>query len=53
MEKYIKLQDVENILKKLINEPIYCHVGEDFYNGVYAVESEIMFLPTIEVIEGG
>lgn len=52
LEKYIKLQDVENILKKLINEPVYYHVGEDFYNGVSAVESEIMFLPTIEVIEG-
>jgi hypothetical protein len=38
MEKYYKVSDVNEILNKLAKEPYYQHDGEDFYNGVCAVE---------------
>ena len=49
MEKYVKLSDINRVLEKLAHEPAYYHDGEDFYNGVVAVESEISSLPTIEL----
>lgn len=51
MEKYVKLEDVKALLKKLNNEPAYQHTGEDFYSGVCAVECGLYDLPTIEVPE--
>lgn len=51
MEKYVKLSDINRILEKLAHEPAYYHDGEDFYNGVGAVDSEISSLPTIELEE--
>lgn len=53
MEKYVKLSDISRILEKLAHEPAYYHDGEDFYNGVVAVESEISSLPTIELSNVG
>ena len=34
MEKYYRVSDVKDILKKLAKEPAYQHDGEDFYAGV-------------------
>lgn len=42
--EYYSRKDVEDIIRKLINEPYYYHEGEDFYSGVCAVESEIACL---------
>lgn len=49
MEKYVKLSDINRVLEKLTHEPAYYHDGEDFYNGISAVDSEISSLPTIEL----
>lgn len=51
MEKYYKASDVNAILDKLAKEPYYQHDGEDFYNGVCAVEGELMCLDPIELDE--
>lgn len=51
MEKYYKAREVQSILNKLTKEPAYCHDGEDFYNGVYAVEGELMCLEPVELEE--
>lgn len=47
MEKYYKVSDVNEILNKLAKEPYYQHDGEDFYNGVCAVEGELMCLEPV------
>jgi hypothetical protein len=51
MEKYYRVSDINEIIKKLAKEPAYYHEGEDFYNGVCAVEGELMCLDTIELEE--
>lgn len=48
MEKYYRVSDVNEILKKLAKEPAYYHDGEDFYNGVCAIEGELMCLAPVE-----
>ncbi len=48
MEKYYRVSDVNEILNKLAKEPAYYHEGEDFYNGVCAVEGELMCLEPVE-----
>ena len=48
MEKYYRVSDINEILNKLAKEPAYCHEGEDFYNGVCAVEGELMCLEPVE-----
>jgi DNA-directed RNA polymerase subunit RPC12/RpoP len=47
MEKYYKVSDINEILNKLAKEPAYYHEGEDFYNGVCAVEGELMCLEQV------
>jgi hypothetical protein len=49
MEKYYRVSDVNEILNKLAKEPAYYHDGEDFYNGVCAVEGELMCLDSVEL----
>lgn len=51
MERYYKASDVEAIIRKLAKEPCYQHDGEDFYSGVYTVESERIDLVPIELEE--
>ena len=51
MEKYYRVSDVNEILKKLAKEPTYYHDGEGFYNGVCAVEGELMCLEPVELEE--
>lgn len=51
MEKYYKVSDVNEILNKLAKEPFYYHEGEGFYNGVCAVEGELMCLESVELEE--
>ena len=51
MEKYYRVSDVNEIIKKLAREPYYQHDGEDFYTGVCAVEGELMCLDTVELEE--
>lgn len=51
MEKYYRVSDVNEILNKLAKEPVYYHDGEDFYNGVCAVEGELMCLEPAELEE--
>ena len=41
MEKYVKLSDVKEVIKKLVREPRYQHEDEDFYSGVCAVDCEV------------
>lgn len=48
MEKYYRVSDVNEILNKLAKEPAYYHDGESFYNGVCAVEGELMCLEPVE-----
>lgn len=51
MEKYYKVSDVNEILNKFAKEPFYYHEGEDFYNGICAVEGELMCLEPVELEE--
>jgi hypothetical protein len=51
MEKYYRVSDVNEILNKLAKEPAYYHDGEDFYNGVCAIEGELMCLEPVELEE--
>ena len=51
MEKYYKVSEVNEILNKLAKEPAYYHEGEGFYNGVCAVEGELICLDTVEIEE--
>ena len=51
MEKYYRVSDVNEIIEKLAKEPAYYHDGEDFYNGVCAVEGELMCLEPVELEE--
>ena len=48
MEKYYRVNDVKAVLKKLAKEPAYWHDGEDFYTGIYAVESALACLEEVE-----
>ena len=49
MEKYYRVSDVNEIINKLAKEPAYYHDGEDFYNGVCAVDGELMCLEPVEL----
>ena len=51
MEKYYKVNDVKEIIKKLAKEPAYQHDGEDFYAGVYTVEDALTDLEEVEFEE--
>ena len=51
MEKYYRVSDVNEILNKLAKEPAYYHEGESFYNGICAVEGELICLDAIEIEE--
>lgn len=51
MEKYYRVSDVNEILNKLAKEPAYYHEGEGFYNGVCAVEGELICLDAVEIKE--
>ena len=51
MEKYYRVSDVNEILNKLAKEPAYYHEGEDFYNGVCAIEGELICLEPVELEE--
>jgi DNA-directed RNA polymerase subunit RPC12/RpoP len=51
MEKYYRANEVNEILNKLAKEPAYYHEGESFYNGVCAVEGELMCLEPVELEE--
>ena len=48
MEKYYRVSDVKDMLKKLAKEPTYQHDGEDFYAGIHAVESALADLEEVE-----
>jgi DNA-directed RNA polymerase subunit RPC12/RpoP len=48
MEKYYRVNEVKEIIKKLAKEPAYQHDGEDFYAGVYTVESALTDLEEVE-----
>lgn len=41
MEKYVKLADVRDLLKRLANEPRYQHEDEDFFVGICTVAGEL------------
>jgi hypothetical protein len=51
MEKYVKLQDVYDLLNKMVREPRYQHEDEDYYSGVAQVAGELVGVPTIELEE--
>ena len=51
MTGYIERKAVNEIIKTLAREPYYYHDGEDFYNGVCAVDGEIAMLPDADVVE--
>lgn len=51
MEKYYKVNDVKEIIKKLAKEPAYQHDGEDFYAGVYTVEDALIDLDEVVLEE--
>lgn len=51
MEKYVKLQDIYDLLTKLGKEPRYQHENEDYYSGISQVSSELCDLPTTEAEE--
>ncbi len=51
MEKYYRVSDVKEIIKKLAREPYYQHDGESFYNGICAVDGELICLEPIEFEE--
>lgn len=51
MEEYVKVSDLNNIIRKLATEPAYYHEGEDFYNGICAIEGELMRLSTVKFEE--
>ena len=51
MEKYYRVNDVKEIIKKLAKEPAYQHDGEDFYAGVYTVEDVLTDSEEVELEE--
>lgn len=51
-ERMISADAVQAIIERLQNEPQYQHPGEDFYCGVYAVESAICGLPITVMRKG-
>ncbi len=51
MEKYVKLQDVYDLLTRMHREPRYQHDDEDYYSGVSQVAGELCGLNMIELEE--
>lgn len=51
MEKYYRVNEVKELIKKLTKEPAYQHSGEDFYAGVYTVEDALTDLEEVELEE--
>ena len=51
MEKYVKLQDINDLLRRMVKEPRYQHEDEDYYSGVSQVAGELMSIDTIEIEE--
>lgn len=51
MEKYYRVNEVKELIKKLTKEPAYQHGGEDFYAGVYTVEDALTDLEEVELEE--
>lgn len=51
MEKYYRVGDVNEIIKKFIKEPGYQHDEEDFYAGVYTVADALTDLEEVEFEE--
>lgn len=51
MEKYVKLENVINLIDRLAKEPAYQHAGEDWHNGVCSVGCEVCSLPAVELVE--
>ncbi len=47
--KYVKLDDLKELLRKLNNEPQYQHNGETYYAGIAAVDMELDTLTTVEL----
>lgn len=45
MDEYIKTRDLEELLRKLMQEPSYQHEYENFYVGVDTVRHAVMSLP--------
>lgn len=50
-KEYIERGQVLEIINRLSNEPYYQHNGETFYDGVSAVDLEILTIPTADVAE--
>ena len=51
MGKYVKLVDVNLMLKKMYDEPRYQHEGEDYYSGVSQAAVMLIDLPTVDFEE--
>ena len=51
MEKYVKLQDINDLLMRMVKEPRYQHEDEDYYSGVAQVAGELVGIDTIEIEE--
>lgn len=51
MEKYVKLQDINDLLMRMVREPRYQHEDEDYYSGVAQVAGELNSLDTVELNE--
>lgn len=49
-KRYVERRAVNDAIRKLGEEPCYQHEGEDFYNSLCAVESEISLLSDADVI---
>jgi predicted RNA-binding Zn-ribbon protein involved in translation (DUF1610 family) len=48
MEKYVRLQDINDLLMRMAKEPRYQHEEEDYYSGVAQVAGELVGIDTIE-----
>ena len=51
MERYYKASDVHEVIRALAHEPYYQHEDESFYNGISAVDGELMCLEQFEINE--
>ena len=49
MEKYVKLQDVYDMLDRMYKEPRHQHEDESWHSGVACVACDIMDVPTVEL----
>lgn len=47
--EFIKKSDIYKIIDERMNEPVYQHIGEDFYNGICAVGCDLERLPVYDV----